>query len=98
MDGQIERRDLLRGAAALGAGLVISQSGVLPAEAERRKIRWGALCLPRNGQKDQIEAVKALEHKVGRHFATTHFRLPFDRDLVNDFTKWGVHTGHVPAG
>jgi hypothetical protein len=91
----MDRRDFLRGTAALGAGLIIGQAGVLPASADTR-IRWGALCLPRDGQRDQIEAVKALQNKVGRKFATTHFRLPWDRDLVNNFTKWSVQSGHVP--
>jgi hypothetical protein len=96
MDGQIARREFLRGAAALGAGLVISGSGALDAEARQTKIRWGGLALPRNGQKDQIEALKALQQMVGRPFATTHFRVPFDHDLVNPFTTWSVKSGHVP--
>ena len=91
----MDRRDFLRGTAALGASLVIGQAGATPASA-KRSIKWGALCLPRNGQRDQIEAVKALQNKVDRRFDTTHFRLPWDRDLVNDFTKWSVASGHVP--
>jgi hypothetical protein len=43
-----------------------------------------------------MEAVKALERAVGRRFATTHYRLTWDRDLVNSFTSWSVQTGHVP--
>jgi hypothetical protein len=91
----VERRDFLRGSAALGAGLALSPAGGMAAAGDR-KIRWGALCLPRGGQSDQIEAVKALENKVGRRFATTHFRITWDRPLVNSFTKWSVQTGHVP--
>jgi hypothetical protein len=91
----MERRDFLRGAAALGAGLVLGESVVGPAWAERH-IKWGALCLPRSGQRNQMEAVGALETSVGRSFATTHYRLPWERPLVNDFTKWSVQTGHTP--
>ncbi len=91
----MERRDFLRGAAALGAGLVIGGTNV-PAAWAGPRIKWGALCLPRGGQRDQIEAVRSLQHKVGRKFATTHFRLPWDRELVNPFTRWSVDSGHVP--
>jgi hypothetical protein len=92
----MERRDFLKGTAVLGAGLVVGEmANVDPAWADRR-IRWGALCLPRNGQTDQIQAVKALEAKVDRRFATTHYRLSWERPLVNDFTKWSVRSGHTP--
>lgn len=92
----MERRDFLRGSAALGATVALGPTSGLASAAGDRRIRWGALSLPRGGQADQIEAVKALENKVGRRFATTHFRITWDRDLVNSFTKWSVQTGHVP--
>jgi TAT (twin-arginine translocation) pathway signal sequence len=91
----MERRDFLRGAAVLGAGLAIGQADVRPASAGRR-IRWGALCNPRGDQKNMEEATKALQRAVGRNFATTHFRTAWDRDLVNDFTRWSVRSGHIP--
>jgi hypothetical protein len=91
----MERRDFLRGAAVLGAGVVLGEAAIEPAWGNRH-IRWGALCLPRNGEHDQIEAVRHLQAKVGRRFATTHYRLTWERPLVNDFTKWSVHNGHTP--
>jgi hypothetical protein len=92
----MERRAFLRGSAALAAGLAVTPFGDQMALAGRQRIRWGALCLPAAGQSDQIEAVKALERRVGRRFATTHFRLPWERSVVNPFTEWSVRSGHTP--
>jgi hypothetical protein len=92
----MDRRDFLKGSAAVGAGIALAPYGMGAANAERN-IVWGALALPSTGQRNQMEAVAALETKVGRKFFdTTHFRLPWDRAVVNKFTTWSVQTGHTP--
>lgn len=90
----MDRRDFLRGSAVLAAGTALVPATSRVALADRN-IRWGALALATAGQSDQIEAVKALERKVGR-FDTTHFRLRWERPLVNPFTTWSVRSGHTP--
>jgi hypothetical protein len=91
----MERRDFLRGSVALAAGLALTPVNTRIAFAERNII-WGACCLPRLGEKTQQESVTALESKIGRTLDTTHYRLRWERPLVNDFTKWSWQTGHTP--
>src|SRR5205085_5894857 len=93
----IDRRDFLK-KSALAGGVVLGLSagdlaGMLPASATTQ-IKWGALCLPGDGQGTQEAAVAALEKKVGRKFATTHYRMPWDVSLTNRFTNWSHNTGH----
>src|SRR5205085_11801501 len=57
--------------------------------------RWGALCLPGDGQTSQQASVAALQTKVGRKFATTHYRMPWTTPLVNSFTTWSATNGHA---
>ncbi|GIU97211.1 MAG: hypothetical protein KatS3mg013_1014 [Actinomycetota bacterium] len=93
----MDRRTFLKRSALVGATLAAAPNlGLDSLAATRRNVRWGALCLPRSGQRDQIEAVQDLEAKVGRRFDTTHYRLRWELPLVNDFTRWSVRTGHTP--
>jgi hypothetical protein len=93
----IDRRRFLLDATVAGAALVAAGSGVVwapPADAGRRRVMWGALALPSGGQRDQQQAVRALERRVGRRFDTTHYRMKWDVPLVNGFTRWSADTGH----
>ena len=99
---QIDRRGFLKksglvGAAAVGLswnGLPWSGLGEADAATPAGHCRWGSLVLGRGGQ-DQMDAVKALEQKVGRRFDTTHYRMPWATPLVNSFTSWSANTGHT---
>ena len=94
----LDRRDFLKRSAAVGAaamGLSVFGLGEEPAWAGGSARWWGALAQPTGGQ-DQWDAVRALEHKVGRRFGTIHHRFPWTNDLVNKFTRWGASTGHKP--
>ncbi len=97
MPQAIDRREFLR-KSALAGGVALGLSAadlieVLPASATASCL-WGALCLPKAGQNDQQVAVAALEAKVGRKFATTHYRMPWTTPLVNSFTTWSAKNGH----
>lgn len=98
MERSIDRRRFLKDAAVAGGTLAVAGAvGLgtgLPAEARQRRVMWGALALPVAGQRDQQEAVRALERKVGRRFDTTHYRMKWDVPLVNGFTRWSDDTNH----
>jgi hypothetical protein len=94
----VDRRDFIKRSAAVGAaamGLSIFGLGEAPADARSRARWWGSLAQP-TGSQEPWDAVRALERKVGRRFGTIHHRFPWDNDLVNKFTRWGVSTGHKP--
>lgn len=94
----LDRRDFIKRSAAVGAaamGLSVLGLGDTPASGRSRARWWGSLAQPSGGQ-EAWDAVQALERKVGRRFGTIHHRFPWDNDLVNKFTKWGVSTGHKP--
>jgi hypothetical protein len=93
----MNRREFLTRSALIGATAAAGRL-VLPdvSSAATRQLLWGANCLPRAGQRDQVEAVRHMERRLGRRFDTTHFRMTWDVPLVNDFTRWSVATGHVP--
>jgi hypothetical protein len=96
----MERREFLKRSALLGATITAAGGLALPdvssAATRRRHILWGANCLPRGRQRDQREAVRDMERRLGRRFDTTHYRMTWDVPLVNDFTRWSVRTGHIP--
>jgi len=94
----VDRRDFMKRSAAVGAaavGLSIFGLGETPADARSHARWWGSLAQP-TGSQEPWDAVRALERKVGRRFGTIHHRFPWDNDLVNKFTRWGVSTGHKP--
>jgi hypothetical protein len=97
MRDEIDRREFLKRTALTGGVVAtagtIGLADLLPAEAATGAL-WGALALPRGGQSDQQDAVRALERAVGRRFATTHYRMPWTSDLVNNFTRWSARSGH----
>lgn len=98
VESSIDRRTFLKDAAVAGGTLaaagVTGLGQMLPAEARRRRVMFGALALPSGGQGDQQTAVRALERKLGRRFDTTHYRMPWDAPLVNNFTRWSDNTNH----
>jgi hypothetical protein len=92
-----DRREFLK-KSALAGGVLLGLSSadllaMVPASAAASS-KWGALCLPGDGQNSQETSVAALEKKVGRRFATTHYRMTWDVPLVNGFTTWSAKTGH----
>ena len=91
----MDRRNFLKRSALVGgavAGLSWWElAGVAPAKPPQR-IRWGALSLAGSHQES---AIAHLERQVGRKFNTTHYRMPWTSDLVNNFTKWSAHSGHT---
>ncbi len=94
----LDRRDFIKRSAAVGAaamGLSVFGLGDMPADARSRARWWGSLAQP-TGNQEPWDAVRALEKKVGRRFGTIHHRFPWNNDLVNKFTRWGVSTGHKP--
>ena len=95
---QLDRRDFLKkaavaGTATAGLGWLTYADLQHEAVAKGRHCKWGALSLKGSSQES---AMRALEHQVGRKFDTTHYRMPWDSDLVNKFTQWSAHTGHTP--
>jgi hypothetical protein len=95
MDRTIDRRSFLKRSAVAGTaavGLSVYGLGDLEALAAKgRHVRWGALCL----EGDQQTSVREMERKVGRRFATTHYRMPWTSDLVNGFTRWSASSDHT---
>ena len=94
----VDRREFMKRSAAVGAaamGLSVFGLGDLEADARARKRWWGSLAQP-TGNQEPWDAVRDLERKVGRRFGTIHHRFPWNNDLVNKFTRWGVSTGHKP--
>lgn len=94
---QIDRRGFLKKSGLVGAAAVgLSLNGLAEASAAApaASCRWGSLVLGR-GKQSQLDAVKALEQKVGRRFNTTHYRMPWATPLVNSFTSWSANTGHT---
>jgi hypothetical protein len=97
VDRSIDRREFLKDAAVAGGTLAVAGAvglGTAQPAAARRRVMWGALALPSGGQNDQQEAVRALERQLGRRFDTTHYRMPWDVPLVNNFTRWSARTNH----
>jgi hypothetical protein len=97
----MDRREFLTRSALAGASITAAGGLALPDVAEaatrrRRTVLWGANCLPRGGQRDQREAVRAMERRLGRRFDTAHYRMTWTVPLVNDFTRWSVASGHIP--
>jgi hypothetical protein len=97
----MDRREFLTRSALAGASITATGGLVLSDAADaatrrRRNILWGANCLPRGGQRDQREAVRAMERRLGRRFDTAHYRMTWTVPLVNDFTRWSVASGHIP--
>lgn len=94
----MDRREFLTRSALVGATLGVAGRLVLPdiSSAATRNILWGANCLPKAGQDDQIEAVRDMERRLGRDFDTAHYRMKWNVPLVNSFTTWAVASGHVP--
>ena len=89
------KRSALTGTAAAGMGLWALEAAQQPAlAATPGTVKWGALCLPPGGAPQQI-GVATLEHKVGRRFDTTHYRMPWTSRLLNQFTKWSRKTHHT---
>jgi hypothetical protein len=95
----IDRREFLKrgavaGTAAAGLGVWALEGADQPAFAGvGGKVKWGALCLPQKSDA-QEEAVRNLQFKVGRKFDTTHYRMPWQTPLVNNFTRWSASSGH----
>jgi hypothetical protein len=98
-DRTLNRREFLTHSALLGATITAAGGLGLPdvsIAATKRHILWGANCLPRARQKDQREAVRDMERRLGRKFDVTPFRMGWHEPLVNQFTRWSVASGHIP--
>ena len=93
---EIDRRKFLARSALLGAtALGTSIVGLPPVQAGTTSIPWGSIAQASGGQSMQ-QATIALEQKVGRSFSTIHQRMPWTTPLVNNYSSWGVQTGHTP--
>lgn len=94
----MDRREFLTRSALLGATASVAGRLLVPeiSSAATGNILWGANCLPKAGQKDQEEAMRELEQRLGRRFDAAHYRMTWTVPLVNDFTRWSVASGHVP--
>jgi hypothetical protein len=98
-DRTLNRREFLTRSALLGATITAAGGLALPdlsSAATRRHILWGASCLPRARQKDQKEAMRQMERRLGRKFDVATFRMGWQEPLVNHFTSWSVASGHIP--
>ena len=107
----MNRREFLKKSAAAGAGVAVSSTlglsssralglgrSVTPQEAgpdSSFHCKWGAFALPIGGQKI-MEALLALEQKVGRRFAIHRDYQGMDVDIISNDVIWLGNRGTIP--
>ncbi len=107
----MNRREFLKKSAAAGAGVAVSSTlglsssralglgrSVTPQEAgpdSSFHCKWGAFALPIGGQKI-MEALLALEQRVGRRFAIHRDYQGMDVDIISSDVIWLGNRGTIP--
>ena len=93
---QLDRRRFLERSAVVGAGLLAATTiGVEPAFAGT-PAHFGAGCEPRGRQRDQRQAVLALEHQLGRRLGIMRRYAFWDSKVPDSTHAWAAHHGRIP--
>jgi hypothetical protein len=96
-DGQMNRREFLKGSAVVGAGLVTARGLAVfdTAAARSAHCRWGVMATPRAGQSWK-QAVVNLERKVHRSYSIIRRYHVWDEPLPTRFESWYARHGRTP--